>query len=248
MRFNRDSVYWWLGVAAAVVLALSTLDTSGEGPTSLMYYGVPVSWAPYLRLLALLIGVVSGYLKKSPLPPAVKTLLILLLIGPSFGCASATSARHTATIADTAIAKSLFALQDVEMALFTDGKVTPAEHQSFNKQFAPILKLGLQINRTIRSWPANAPAPTELTSLITQLRALNAQVFTAFKLNEQIKIALDAALAILQALPLGGTHELHDTESVAPHDGTHRYDFRSARHEHSIRDDDARSRSGRRAA
>lgn len=64
---TRDSKLWWLGIAAAVILGLGTLD-GNEGPTSLAYYGIPLAAAPYLRLLALVIGIVSGKMATSPLP------------------------------------------------------------------------------------------------------------------------------------------------------------------------------------
>lgn len=63
---TRDSKWWWVGIVSAVILGLATLDT-GTGPASLSYYGIPVEAAPYLRLSALVIGIVSGKLATSPL-------------------------------------------------------------------------------------------------------------------------------------------------------------------------------------
>jgi hypothetical protein len=65
---TRDSKLWWAGIVCAVILGLATLDGSGTGPTSLAYYGIPMVVAPYLRLAALIIGIVSGKLATSPLP------------------------------------------------------------------------------------------------------------------------------------------------------------------------------------
>lgn len=64
---TRDSRLWWVGIVSAVILGLATLD-SGSGPTSLAYYGIPLAAAPYIRLAALVIGIVSGKLATSPLP------------------------------------------------------------------------------------------------------------------------------------------------------------------------------------
>lgn len=65
---HRDSNLWWVGIGSAVILGLATLDGTGTGPTSLAYYGIPMAVAPYLRLAALIIGIVSGKLATSPLP------------------------------------------------------------------------------------------------------------------------------------------------------------------------------------
>lgn len=64
---HRDSKLWWAGIVGAVILGLATLD-AGSGPMSLAYYGIPLAAAPYLRLAALIVGIVSGKLATSPLP------------------------------------------------------------------------------------------------------------------------------------------------------------------------------------
>lgn len=59
---TRDDLKLWLGMAAAVVIGLATLGNE------LTQYGVPAAWLPYIRLLALILGIVSGKLATSPLP------------------------------------------------------------------------------------------------------------------------------------------------------------------------------------
>jgi hypothetical protein len=69
--FTRDSFVWWIGVVAAVVVALASLQTCdphvGEtmtgtscGPTTLTYYGIPDRFAPYLRLAAFILAILSA--------------------------------------------------------------------------------------------------------------------------------------------------------------------------------------------
>lgn len=66
---TRDSAVWAWGIVAAVVLGLATLGPGDPAnPLSLGYYGIPDGAAPYIRLAALLIGIISGALKTSPLP------------------------------------------------------------------------------------------------------------------------------------------------------------------------------------
>jgi len=62
MAMTRDDLTWWAGIAAAVILGLATL---GNGITA---YGLPLAIVPYVRLAALIIGIVSGKLATSPLP------------------------------------------------------------------------------------------------------------------------------------------------------------------------------------
>jgi hypothetical protein len=73
--FTRDSVVWWFGIVAALLVAGATLQTCdphvaqcGTSPTMLSYYGIPDSWAPYIRLGAFIVGIVSGVMRTSPRP------------------------------------------------------------------------------------------------------------------------------------------------------------------------------------
>lgn len=76
--FTRDSIIWWVGIVAAILVSGATLQTCdphigpcGTSPTHLGYYGIPDAWAPYIRLGALLVGIVSGVMKTSPRPHSV---------------------------------------------------------------------------------------------------------------------------------------------------------------------------------
>jgi hypothetical protein len=58
---NRDSVLWWVGIVGAILTALA--NQAGL---------FPPAWYGYINLSAVLVGVISGYLKASPLPGAPK--------------------------------------------------------------------------------------------------------------------------------------------------------------------------------
>jgi hypothetical protein len=53
---NRDSIVWSLGLAAALLTAI--VNQAGL---------FPAAWYPWIGFAALLVGVISGYLKASPL-------------------------------------------------------------------------------------------------------------------------------------------------------------------------------------
>jgi hypothetical protein len=58
---SRDSALWWFGIVAAIVMGVASAG-------NLQDYGIPDAWLPYVRLSALVIGIVSGKLATSPLP------------------------------------------------------------------------------------------------------------------------------------------------------------------------------------
>ena len=53
---TRDSLVWWLGLIGAVLTAVA--NEAGL---------FPEAWYRYINLAALLVGVVSGWMKTSPL-------------------------------------------------------------------------------------------------------------------------------------------------------------------------------------
>lgn len=60
MLITRDSAIWWFGMIAAIVMGVATLGNIQD-------YGIPNDWLPYIRLAALVIGIISGKLATSPL-------------------------------------------------------------------------------------------------------------------------------------------------------------------------------------
>jgi tetrahydromethanopterin S-methyltransferase subunit C len=57
---TRDSIVWWIGIATAVVMGIGTVGDVAS-------YGIPEKAVPYIRLAALVLGIVSGKLATSPL-------------------------------------------------------------------------------------------------------------------------------------------------------------------------------------
>lgn len=64
---TRDSAWWGVSAVFSFAAVLGTL-TDPSGPMSLAYYGIPVSWLPYIRLLALINTWWSGKMSNSPAP------------------------------------------------------------------------------------------------------------------------------------------------------------------------------------
>lgn len=62
MNWTRDDLKWWIGIIASVVVGIATLGTT------VTEYGIPLAALPFLRLIALVVGIVSGKLATSPLP------------------------------------------------------------------------------------------------------------------------------------------------------------------------------------
>lgn len=58
----RDSMLWTVGLCGALVVGLAAELNNAVA------LGIPDSWAPFIRLGALLVGIGSGYAKSSPLP------------------------------------------------------------------------------------------------------------------------------------------------------------------------------------
>lgn len=57
---TRDSFVWWIGIVSAVIVGMATVSDP-------VTYGIPEWAVPYLRLGALIVGIISGKLATSPL-------------------------------------------------------------------------------------------------------------------------------------------------------------------------------------
>lgn len=151
--------------------------------------------------------------KESGTGSGLRAIVVCLLTGSmALGSACATgaeqSARHTAVQVDTTVATSLFALQDVEKAVYGAGLVAQPWHQEFNKRLVPLLESGLKFNRLIRAWDPAQPMPKEIRELIPQFKTLLDHVVGTLtngeakaKLLDKIAIAQAAILAALNFLP-----------------------------------------------
>lgn len=76
--FTRDSKFWPIGLATAVIAGIAGLRACDPhaacvlDPTMLGYYGIPDSWAPYLRLYSLIAGPVNAWMMTSPRPHSIE--------------------------------------------------------------------------------------------------------------------------------------------------------------------------------
>lgn len=107
---------------------------------------------------------------------AMLLLAVLIPVATLSGCASRTNNRAGFVRADSAIYTGLAALQDTAIALNKAGALNDADHKKVHAALAPALRTGLNINRVIRSWPADAPAPNEIRELVTQVADLTRAV------------------------------------------------------------------------
>jgi hypothetical protein len=143
---------------------------------------------------------------------ASAVLLAVALAGVSAcGAGAQQSARHRAVVADTAVAESIFAIQDIEETLHVAGVIDAAQHREFNKRLLPLLETGQKFNRAIRAWDPSQPMPVEVRNMIPQFKVLLDHVVSSLtkddaarsRILEKIAIAQAAVLAALSFLPQG---------------------------------------------
>jgi hypothetical protein len=66
---TRDSALWAIAALVSLAAMLATFTVGDPtNPMSLGYYGIPDTWAPYIRLVSLVGGWFSGKMATSPLP------------------------------------------------------------------------------------------------------------------------------------------------------------------------------------
>lgn len=147
LGWTRDDLKWSLGILASVIIGLAAL---GDTVTQ---YGIPASWLPYIRLAALVVGIVSGKMatsglrgkndppagsvNPSKLPPAAM-LLFVVALGATMPTMSAcakkapnlTPAGQAAVVA-TRVVRALDVLRDtaVDASKTTPPLISPAAAQ-----------------------------------------------------------------------------------------------------------------------
>jgi hypothetical protein len=195
---TRDSVLWTLGMIAAIVLALATL---GNGVAD---YGIPLAAVPFIRLAALIVGVISGKLATSPLPgkedvatidprklaPAV---VLAVALGASMcsvtACAGnkapTTSPQVVVTLKATEVVHGLDTFRDVAKVV-SDAYPTIVTAADFQKILTAHTSIVAVIGATPNGWKATAQAaldqlqkdlsPTALTRLQPYLTLARALV------------------------------------------------------------------------
>lgn len=138
---------------------------------------------------------------------ARKVALILAVLLPTTfvaACGARSNTRAAFVRADSAIYTSLAALQDTAIALNKAGTLKDADHKRVHAALAPALRTGLNINRVIRSWPADAPAPAEVRELVSQVADLTRAVLQEIppgeardRLTVGITVVQQAILAVM---------------------------------------------------
>lgn len=64
MNFSRDGAVWWVGIVGALLVFFS----DQFGLLQAAFPGIDPVWAARIKFASALIGIVSGYLRMSPLP------------------------------------------------------------------------------------------------------------------------------------------------------------------------------------
>lgn len=131
-------------------------------------------------------------------------LVVLLAL---VSCSS--NPRHNYTVASTSVASSLFAVQDAEEVAFRAGKLTPAQHMTFNQTMLAALMVGREFNAAVMAWKPGETPPQQLPRLKALLLQLSTEIIATFpddvrvEIQRTITATYDAVLAVL--LATGGT-------------------------------------------
>lgn len=172
-------------------------------------YGIPAAWMPFIRLVALIIGVTSGKLATSPLKGAPKaepdsephrfiSLILIAAIGLSLSACALTAPARTRVVAvDYSIALALSEARDQTDVLRDAGQLSAEQYRAINARFVPLLKAGQAFNRVIQTWPADKPAPPELGPLVEHIGALLTEILTQLP-EGTARASLLAKLALVQ--------------------------------------------------
>lgn len=196
---------WGLYVAAilsAIVTWLVAYDLKVTSPVSLF-----VAFAQVLAQAAGAWGIVKAVTPDSITTARKTATMVLAVLLPTVtlgGCAARDNSRAAFVRADSAIYTSLAALQDTAIALNKSGVLKDADHKRVHAALVPALKTGLNINRVIRSWPADAPAPSEIRQLVQQVGDLTRAVLQEIPPGEA-RDRLIAGIAIVQQAILAVT-------------------------------------------
>lgn len=65
LGWTRDDAKWTWAIVSAVIVGIAAAVTDAN---TAAYYGLPAAILPYLRLSALIVGILAGVMKTSGLP------------------------------------------------------------------------------------------------------------------------------------------------------------------------------------
>lgn len=209
---NRDSVIWWIGIVVAVLGAVAANSSL-----------LPPAWAPalpYINLVCIILGTLSGKLATSPLKGASDTskvdvskitiTLIVAMVSLSVltgaTCHGKQSPRHDTTLNLKTLTVSLQALQESEQALFqakTIPALTPDAHKAFNAKMVTVWDATSAAVSVVQAWRPGEPVPVQLAHLVEQARLAveaAAAVFGTYvpqKISDVWKAIADILLATI---------------------------------------------------
>lgn len=194
LGWSRDD-WKWLFLQIASVAALISSNVF-DVPYWADYLGIPLSptvlhWIFGSSALILWIAgrynssplpsgqaMASGVVKGSPAERLPVLVLLIVLAGGSFGCATSTG-RRIATVSAVAAHATLAAVQDTEMALVCGRPTAPqppacvpaAQHQEISAKLVEAFTWDGAVATTIRDWPATGGSPVGLGALLAQITA-----------------------------------------------------------------------------
>lgn len=132
-------------------------------------------------------------------------ILVVWLVSGMTYAACSQNPRHNYAVASQSVAAALFAIQDAEESAYRLGKLTPAQHMSFNQGMLAALMLGKEFNSAVRAWVPGQPPPDQLPKLKDALKQLSTVLIATFPPDVQLEIqnlvsaAYDAVLAVILA-------------------------------------------------
>lgn len=120
----------------------------------------------------------------------------------SLGCA--VRSKPILVTGNVAVFESLAAIQDTADSLRTANVITAEQRKEIASKLLPALETGRALAKLTATWPEGQPAPAELSTLVTQLRALVDAIVGAWPpspgrdaLALKLNIAQSAALALI---------------------------------------------------
>jgi hypothetical protein len=211
---TRDSVVWWIGIIVAVLGAIAANSNL-----------LPADWAPalpWINLICIVLGTVSGKLATSPLrgendaqkvdvskivtPLLVVAVSLSLLTGAT--CHGKQSPRHDATLNLTALTTGLRALQEGEQTLYrakTVPQLTPEAHRAFNAKMVQVWDAMSAAVSVVQAWKPGEPIPPQLAELVEKTRVAVDEAAALFGAQLPARISeVWRAVADLLLQTLGG--------------------------------------------
>lgn len=214
--WSRDDLKWTLGMLAAVVVGLAALSDNAAAAV-----GLPPAILPYLRLGALIVGIVSGKMATSNLfgvgnvpPPSngssikpgrlgLILLTCALAAGVMTSCASV-GLKQKAVQAVQVSEMGLETAHDAERALFAAGAIPADKHRQLAGVFVHAFDLEIKVAAGLKLWRSGDPPPSgvadyqkDVTDILTYAKTLSADPRAqTFLTNAQMAVDKAAAIAV----------------------------------------------------